>query len=328
MGMESQLTLAANAALLGRTAAACLAAALTCIVAGPPVIAWLKSRFTERIVSDSPTLNALHAGKRGTPTLGGILIVAALTIGFSLCHDAPLPERLLAIAVTNLFGLLGGIDDWIKATTKRQGLTVRQKLAGQILLALGTAVAVAFRQPTATDASLITQISLVLWFSFVLVATCNAVNLTDGLDGLAAGSTAISAAALAIVFLKSDAAAATGQQAAVLASVAAAFLWFNRYPARVFMGDAGAFAMGATLCLLCLQARREWLLCTAGAVFAAETLSVIAQVTWFKCTRRRLLLCSPLHNHFVFRKIAEQKIVRAFWAAGMLAAAATVIQAG
>lgn len=328
MGMDSHVTLAANAASLGRTAAACLAAALTCLVTGPFVIAWLKRTFTERIVSDSATLNALHAGKQGTPTLGGILIVAALTTGFSLCSDASLTERLLAIVVANSFGMLGAIDDWIKATTKRQGLTVRQKLTGQTVLALGTAVALTAQQPASPDLNRLTQISLALWFAFVMVAACNAVNLTDGLDGLAAGSTALCAAALATIFLKTEATLATGQQAAVLAAAAAAFLWFNRYPARVFMGDTGAYAMGATLGLLSLQARREWLLCTAGAVFAVETLSVIAQVAWFRCTRRRLLLCSPLHNHFVFQRIAEQRIVRAFWIAGILAATATVLQAG
>jgi phospho-N-acetylmuramoyl-pentapeptide-transferase len=127
------------------------------------------------------------------------------------------------------------------------------------------------------------------------------------------------------VFLRSPATAGTGQLAAVLASAAAGFLWFNRYPAQVFMGDAGALAMGAVLGLLGLQARQEWLLGIAGIVFAAETLSVIAQVAWFRRTGRRLLLCSPLHNHFVFRRIPEHKIVRAFWMAGLAAATATVL---
>ena len=114
---------------------------------------------------------------------------------------------------------------------------------------------------------------------------------------------------------------------AVLSTTAMSFLWFNHHPARIFMGDTGALAIGALLGLLALQSEREWLLCAAGAVFAVETLSVVAQVVWFRCTRRRLLLCSPLHNHYVFRKIPEPSIVRAFWAAGLLAATATMLLA-
>jgi phospho-N-acetylmuramoyl-pentapeptide-transferase len=318
-----------DTAVLWRTAAACFATVSACLIAGPYVIRLMKRRLTERITSDSTTLDTLHASKHGTPTMGGVLIIGGMVLGFSLCHDAAIPDRLLAVAVTGSFGLLGAIDDWVKATSLRKGLSVRQKLLGQIGLALATATALTSwpPKPVAENAAL-GDPAMVLWPAFVLIATCNAVNLTDGLDGLATGCMAICAAALAAVFLQTPQTAGIGQMAAVLAVAAAAFLWFNRYPAQIFMGDTGALAMGAVLGLLALQARREWLLGIAGIVFAAETLSVIAQVLWFKRTGRRLLLCSPLHNHFVFRKIPEHKIVGVFWMAGLAAAAATVLCTG
>ncbi len=315
-----------DTAVLWQTVTASLATVSCCLVAGPYVIRALKKRFTERIASDSTTLDTLHAGKHGTPTMGGVLIIGGLALGFTLCRNASLSERLLAVAVAGSFGLLGALDDWVKATTARKGLSVRQKLLGQIVLALAAATALTLWSPLPPPThDWSSRTAAVLWSAFVLIATCNAVNLTDGLDGLAAGCMAICAAALAFVFLRSPATAGTGQLAAVLASAAAGFLWFNRYPAQVFMGDAGALAMGAVLGLLSLQARQEWLLGIAGIVFAAETLSVIAQVAWFRRTGRRLLLCSPLHNHFVFRRIPEHKIVRAFWMAGLAAATATVL---
>lgn len=312
--------------LLWRTATASMATALCCLMAGPHVIRLLKQRFTERIASDSSTLDTLHAAKQGTPTMGGVLIIGGLVLGFSLCRNASLPDRLLAVAVAASFGLLGALDDWVKATSSSKGLSVRQKLLGQIVLALLAATALSlWHPPTPPEQDWISRTAVVLWSALVLIAACNAVNLTDGLDGLAAGCTAICAVALAAVFLQSPATAGIGQMAAVLGSAAAAFLWFNRYPARVFMGDAGALAMGAVLGLLGLQAGQEWLLAITGIVFAVETLSVIAQVVWFRRTRRRLLLCSPLHNHFVFRKIPEHRIVRAFWVAGLAAATVTVL---
>lgn len=317
-----------ESALLARTAIACLTAAACCLTAGPPIIHWLKRRLTERISSDSATLDALHATKQGTPTMGGILMVGALLAGFSLCSDAAGSQRLMAGVTTCIFALLGAADDWIKATTKRKGLSVRQKLAGQVLLATTVSACLIEQQSAALSQNHWSEaIPAMLWAAFVLIASCNAVNLTDGLDGLAAGSLGICAAALAVILLQTTQTIGAGQMMAVLSTTAMSFLWFNHYPARIFMGDTGALAIGALLGLLALQAGREWLLCAAGAVFAVETLSVVAQVVWFRCTRRRLLLCSPLHNHYVFRKIPEPSIVRAFWAAGLLAAAATILLA-
>lgn len=317
-----------DSALLARTAIACLTAAACCLTAGPPVITWLKRRLTERISSDSATLDALHASKQGTPTMGGFLLLGALLAGLSLCSDAAGNQRLIAGVTTCMFALLGAADDWIKATTKRKGLSVRQKLAGQVLLATTVSACLIEQQSAALSQNRWGEaIPAILWAAFVLIASCNAVNLTDGLDGLAAGSLGICAAALAVILLQTTETIGAGQMMAVLSTTAMSFLWFNHHPARIFMGDTGALAIGALLGLLALQSGREWLLCAAGAVFAVETLSVVAQVVWFRCTRRRLLLCSPLHNHYVFRKIPEPSIVRAFWAAGLLAATATMLLA-
>ncbi|MFN9039311.1 MAG: hypothetical protein ACK5YO_23635, partial [Planctomyces sp.] len=136
-----------DTAVLWQTVTATLATVSCCLVAGPYVIRALKKRFTERIASDSTTLDTLHAGKHGTPTMGGVLIIGGLALGFTLCRNASISERLLAVAVAGSFGLLGALDDWVKATTARKGLSVRQKLLGQIVLALAAATALTLWSP-------------------------------------------------------------------------------------------------------------------------------------------------------------------------------------
>ncbi|MFO1003990.1 MAG: hypothetical protein U0936_27045 [Planctomycetaceae bacterium] len=158
----------------------------------------------------------------------------------------------------------------------------------------------------------------------------NAVNLTDGLDGLAAGCTSITAIATTIIVVvqisssgASESLMIAGTSSAALAGSSAGFLWFNRFPAKVFMGDAGSLPIGGIIAITALMSGTEFLLLLTGVVFVAETLSVMLQVFWFRRTGRRILLCSPLHNHFVFQKVPEAKIVRWFW----LTAAATAILA-
>ncbi len=155
-----------------------------------------------------------------------------------------------------------------------------------------------------------------------MTGTANAVNLTDGLDGLASGCTVITSVALGtglIVLLGADSSTASIRQAATLlftlAGSCAGFLWFNRHPARVFMGDAGSLPIGGILATCALATRTELSLVICGGVFVVETLSVMLQVFWYRRTKTRILLCSPLHNHFVFRGTKEQKIVAGFWIA-------------
>ncbi|MBC7966482.1 MAG: phospho-N-acetylmuramoyl-pentapeptide-transferase, partial [Fuerstia sp.] len=242
------------------------------------------------------------------------------------------------------FTLLGASDDWIKLRTTRKGLTARQKLVFQCLIA--SAVAAAAYSLRSTDGIdgrvMIPGLSATLdlgwcwipWAAFVIVGSSNAVNLTDGLDGLASGCSTITSIALAVVICGSTTVGINetdipdaGRSVAAISCAALAgstlgFLWWNRHPAQVFMGDAGSLPIGGLLAVAALSTGDEWLLAIIGAVFVIETLSVMLQVFWYRRTRRRVLLCSPLHNHFVFRGVPEPRIVAAFWLAAMFAATA------
>lgn len=308
------------------------------IVAGPVVIHWLRLKFRERIASDSSTLNALHAPKQQTPTMGGVLILVAFLVSLFTTTTAT-AKSTIVIGLTALsLCLVGGLDDWIKATTSRKGLTVRQKLTGQTVIAFAAAAGIFFLQiaPASSGLSLSAWLPesinwlYIPWAAVVIIAVSNAVNLTDGLDGLAAGCTTITATAMSAIILAgitsgraADSLTIAAASSAALAGSAAGFLWFNRFPARVFMGDAGSLAIGGILAITALISGTELLLLLTGAVFVVETLSVMLQVFWFRRTGRRILLCSPLHNHFVFQKVPEAKIVKWFW----LTAAVTAILA-
>lgn len=311
-------------------------ALLTTLVFGPFCIRCLKSRFRERIASDSVHLNALHAAKKNTPTMGGILIVGSTLISLLAWADRSSPLVWLNCLTLVFLLLLGGVDDWIKLKTSRKGLTVRQKLGFQCMIALLAAIGVwVIRSHANVPASITlpfasTTISpgpiWIPWAVLVIVGASNAVNLTDGLDGLATGCTAITSTFLAVSIacgvsvIADDASRQTSIiSSAALAGSTLGFLWWNRHPARVFMGDAGSLPIGGLLALAALSTGCELILAILGIVFVAETLSVIIQVAWYRRTGRRVFLCSPLHNHFVFRGIAEQKIVNRLWLAAMLA---------
>jgi phospho-N-acetylmuramoyl-pentapeptide-transferase len=226
------------------------------------------------------------------------------------------------------FAVLGACDDLVKATGGRKGLTVRQKLFWQVVLGLGLGVYLAWMEAdsAAGSAGSIQQIlPRVLWTTLWIVSGSNAVNLTDGLDGLAAGCTALAAIALTAAIVLGGGASGWGVLVASLGGSAFAFLWYNRHPARVFMGDAGSLPLGAMLGFCAVGAGRELAMGLAGLVFLVETLSVVLQVCWFRRTGRRVFLCSPLHNHFVFLGAGEQRIVGAFWALGALAGVFGVI---
>ena len=172
------------------------------------------------------------------------------------------------------------------------------------------------------------------WAMFVIVGTSNAVNLTDGLDGLAAGCTFVTALALGVIVVFAEIglnSAGLRQDSAVmfaaLTGSALGFLRFNRHPAQVFMGDAGSLPIGGLLAVAALACRLELTLALVGLVFVLETLSVMIQVAWYRQTKRRVLLCSPLHNHFVFRGIPERRIVCGFWMASVFFALAGLLQA-
>lgn len=291
---------------------------LTTLLPGTLVISWLRRRFRERIASDSKRLDELHAAKQGTPTMGGVLMTAGVAVGMFAC---PAPSvtwlmRWQVVLCMLCFSVLGACDDYVKAVTGRKGLSVRQKLTWQLVL--GGLFGVWLEWTAATrDTEILNGgwewFAGAIWTTFWIVGGSNAVNLTDGLDGLAAGSVVVCAAGLAVVTGYQSEASAWSVVPAILVGVSAGFLWYNRHPAKVFMGDTGALPLGAVLGLTAVGASVEWAAVGCGLVFVLEMLSVVLQVGWYRRTRRRLLLCSPLHNHFVFAGVPETKIVQGFW---------------
>lgn len=332
--------------LTARAAMAAILAFLAALAMGPYAIRWLRERFQERIVSASQTLNQLHAEKAGTPTMGGLFVVAAMVVATFLGGDLSSPYTLLALFVLIGFAAIGAVDDWTKATRSDNGLSVRRKLAWQCGVAGIAAIwlhVIHVDQPAGHwfiwpvgDCGFYLGNLFAVWAAFVLVGASNGVNLTDGLDGLAGGCLVVAGAALTgMCYLSGHAELAaylniaympgSGELAVVLAAGVGAmlgFLWFNCNPAEVFMGDTGSLPLGALLGLAALAVRQEVLLVLVGGVFVAETVSVILQVGWYRMTGSRLIACSPLHNHFVFRGQAEHKIVVRFWIAAVLLAVA------
>jgi phospho-N-acetylmuramoyl-pentapeptide-transferase len=330
--------------LTARIATSSIIAFLLSIALGPTAIRWLKKRFRERIASASETLNQLHANKQETPTMGGLFVMAAVMLSTVLCADLCSTFVQLAMFVVICLTMIGGYDDWVKQRTKRNGLSAWQKLIAQMVTA-SIAGYVLYTQHSRDDygaaivwplGNLVLVIGplFIVWSAFVIVGAANGVNLTDGLDGLAAGCTVFCGGALAgLAYLcgRSDMSSylsiphvvGCGELAVVLGALVGAmlgFLWFNCHPAEVFMGDAGSLPTGGLLAVVALVSRQELLLAIFGGIFVVETLSVVLQVGCFRLTGRRPLRCSPLHNHFVFRGDNESRIVIRFWIVSALLA--------
>ena len=330
--------------LTARTALAAATSFLFAWLLGPLAIRWLRGRFRERVDSASERLNELHAAKNATPTMGGMFIVAAIVAAGILWGDLSNAYVQQALFVVVTFGVLGGIDDWVKIRTTKRGLTARQKFFGQCVLAIVTAAwlyQVQSTRPQGLDlVSPVGRYAFPLgliflgWAVLVLVGASNGVNLTDGLDGLAGGCLVFAASAFTALsylsghklmaeYLHIPHFAGAGELGILFGAMVGAmlgFLWYNCYPAEVFMGDTGSLPAGALLGYGALVLRQEALLVLVGGVFVVETLSVILQVSWFKWTKRRILLCSPLHNHYLFRGDHEMKIVVRFWITAALLA--------
>ena len=327
-----------------RIALAALTSFVAAVALGPTAIRWLQGRFRERIDSGSERLNELHAGKQNTPTMGGLFVSAAVLMALVVWGDWSRSYLRIAAFMIVTFTALGACDDVIKLRSRRRGLSARQKMIGQLLLAAISVVWLSSLRETNPDAAswfspwsgnrVPLGMAFIPWGMFVIVGTSNAVNLTDGLDGLAAGCTITTATAFTAItyfcghrVLAQDLAiphmTGCGELAVVLGALIGSllgFLWFNCYPAAVFMGDAGSLPLGALLALAALATRQEVLLVLIGAVFVAETLSVILQVASFKLTGRRIFACAPLHHHFVFRGTSEQQVVVRFWIVSVLTA--------
>lgn len=302
------------------------------LLTGPFVIPELrKLKFGQSIREEGPKS---HQQKSGTPTMGGVMIILGITIATLIA--APFTAEV-ALALFIMLGhfVLGFADDYIKVVKKRNlGLRAKQKLLGQIIIALVTmwiATRVLGIETTIWLPFMDSEIDIgVLYYPlvlFVLVGASNAVNLTDGLDGLASGTMAIAASSYAAVAsLLGHADLAIFCVAVTAACVA--FLRFNLHPAKVFMGDTGSLALGGAFAAMGILTHTEILLAVIGLVFVAEALSVIIQVISFKTTGKRVFRMSPIHHHFELGGWKETKVVWVFWFVGLIASQAGLILMG
>ncbi len=297
---------------------------LITLLLGPVLIPLLyRLKFGQDVRSDGPRS---HLKKQGTATMGGLLIIGGAGVA-SLLIAGHAWENLLLVGIMTGCGLLGFADDFVKIVLKRSlGVKARTKLLVQVLLGLLLAWAALALHPDTTVLIPYTGLRFPLntygyciLVVFIMVASTNAVNLTDGLDGLASGLVLV--AAITFVLF----AWMTGQySAAVFAGALGGgclgFLRFNHYPARVFMGDTGSLALGGALAALAVLTHTELLLLILGGAFALETLSVIIQVVSFRLTGRRVFRMSPLHHHFELSGWPETRVVHWFWALGLCCA--------
>jgi phospho-N-acetylmuramoyl-pentapeptide-transferase len=302
---------------------------LIALALGPVLIPILRRlKFGQSIREEGPQR---HQAKAGTPTMGGLLILVALTVP-AVIFAGQSAEVWLALFVTLGHGLIGFIDDYIKVVLKRNlGLKAREKILGQIVMAVALAYIATTYFGRGTDlwipflgANLDFGLLYYVLIFCVLIGTTNAVNLTDGLDGLAAGTTTIAAAAYAVIAL------VFGKQPLAvfclsLAGAALGFLRYNAHPAKVFMGDTGSLALGGALAAVAVLTKTELLLVIVGGVFVIEALSVIIQVISFKSTGKRVFRMSPIHHHFELGGWPETKVVAVFWLAGAVFAALGLI---
>jgi phospho-N-acetylmuramoyl-pentapeptide-transferase len=311
---------------MARVLAAAIVAMVIAIVAGPRFIAFLrKKEFGQPIREEGPER---HAAKQGTPTIGGLLIVASATIAFLSVSRFTLPA-LTILGTTIACGSIGFLDDFIKLRHRRSlGLSGRWKML--LLLAITAVVGLAaHHQHLAHDLYIpIVDSSIPLgpgWYVllFLIIAgAVNGVNLTDGIDGLAAGTGLIATAtftAMAVtIFIRSGPPRIENRLdvayiGAAIVGGCLGFLWFNAFPAEVFMGDTGAMAIGGTLAGMAIMMKVEFLLLFVGGIFAIEALSVILQVLSFKWWGRRIFLMAPLHHHFEMKAWSETKIMVRVW---------------
>lgn len=291
------------------------------VILGPLFIPFLRRlKFGQSIREEGPKG---HQKKAGTPTMGGIIILLALAIT-SLKFAEGSYEVYLLIFVTLAYGLVGFLDDYIKVVMKRNlGLRARQKLLGQILV--GVVMYIVLHGSGLLDTTItlpfIEQTFDLQWFYlpflvFVMIGTSNAVNLTDGLDGLAAGTTAIAFGSYAVLAWWTSNPEVAIFCAAMVGAVLG-FLVFNAHPAKVFMGDTGSLAIGGALAAVAILTKTEFWLALIGGVFVAEVLSVMIQVISFQTFGKRVFKMSPLHHHFELVGWSEWRVVGTFWTVGL-----------
>jgi phospho-N-acetylmuramoyl-pentapeptide-transferase len=306
---------------MGEILIAGTAALLICIFLSPKFIAFLQLReFGQFIREDGP---AKHHIKAGTPTMGGIIIVAAIAIPFLILSEYDW-RAVGVFGAAVACALLGFIDDYIKIVRRRSlGLSARMKLGFTILISIGlwwVATEQAGLPETLRlrvidyqiDLSFLAGVPFLVLIYVVVAGTTSAVNLTDGLDGLAAGCAAIVLLAyIAITFTTRQFDLAL--VAACLVGGCVGFLWFNSFPASIFMGDTGSLGLGGAIAGLAVMTKTEVLLIILGGIFVIEALSVLIQVASFQAFRKRVFLMAPIHHHFELRAWSETKIILRFW---------------
>jgi phospho-N-acetylmuramoyl-pentapeptide-transferase len=315
---------------------------LVALLATPLWIRFLRKRSLGQQIREEGPIT--HYAKAGTPTLGGVVIVASAVVGYVMGHVGTAVDftraGILALVVTVASGLLGLVDDYLGIRNERNlGLNKRGKLVGQLAIAAVFAILSIYWVHTSTNLSF-TRLSLPGWnltvggwlvlAVVVIVATSNAVNLTDGLDGLAAGAATFCFGVLSIIgywqfrhfsIYRLHSALDLGLVAVALVGASLGFLWWNAAPARIIMGDTGSLAVGTGLGALCLLMNLDLLLVVIGGLFVAETSSVILQVVSFRVFGRRVFRMTPFHHHFELRGWPEITVIIRFWIlAGLLAA--------
>uniref|UniRef100_UPI0026314CF0 phospho-N-acetylmuramoyl-pentapeptide- transferase n=1 Tax=uncultured Desulfovibrio sp. TaxID=167968 RepID=UPI0026314CF0 len=322
-----------------RSLAALMTALVISVLVGPRFIAWLRRLKCGQYIHEDV---AAHAGKAGTPTMGGIMMLFSLGVSLLLWADLRSSYIWQTFFVFVGFGLVGLWDDLTKLRHhKNRGISGRAKLAGQAAVALVAMLALFLDERCDTTLSIpfIKEwtpdlgIFYIPFGMFVMVAASNAVNLTDGLDGLAIGPTIVAGAVFAIfIYITGNARVASyllvpyvpgmGEVTVFCGALVGAglgFLWFNAYPAQIFMGDVGSLSLGGVLGYLALLSKQELVLAVVGGLFVVETLSVIMQVGYFRWTGgKRLFRMAPLHHHFELKGVPESKIIIRFWITSIL----------
>ena len=325
-----------------RTIFASITALLICLVVGPWLIRKLQSlQIDQQIREDGPQS---HQIKKGTPTMGGVLIIFAVVISTVLWANLSINYTWLILLVTVGFGLIGFIDDYRKlAGQSSKGISGKARLSAEIVIALFVSI-ILYLKPGFNSQVTIPFFKTVLpnlgWgyvllSTFIIVGTANAVNLTDGLDGLAIGPATICFATYVLFayfsgnikvasYLQIPYVSGSGELAVfcgALVGAALGFLWFNAYPAEIFMGDVGSLSLGAALGTTAIITKQEILLAIVGGIFVVETFSVIFQVGYFKLTQgKRIFRMAPLHHHFELKGWAEPKVIVRFWIISILLA--------
>ena len=317
-----------------RSIYAMITALVVCFVLGPWIIRKLEGLQARQVIrTDGPES---HLQKQGTPTMGGVMILAAIILPTLLWADLSNVYVWITLFIIVGYGLIGFVDDYKKVVEKNsKGLSARQKMFWQVLLASSVAVFL-YQYPGFNEQLYVPffknfhpdlGILFIPFAAIVIVGASNAVNLTDGLDGLAIGPVAINAATYMLfayiaghatlsAYLQIPRVVGAGELAVICGAMVGAglgFLWFNSYPAEVFMGDVGSLSLGGTLGTIAVLTKQEILLVIVGGIFVVEALSVIFQVGSYKYRGKRIFRMAPIHHHFELKGVAEPKIIVRFW---------------